>query len=87
MNIDPLYFWDEMEMFEVDIIIKANNEEYVEGWEKTRFLRNVILASVGVKPDKMVFPWEEKEVVETISKEEDLRRRKEYLYSLINKNK
>lgn len=61
MGITPEYFLDEMCMEEVDEILKAYSENYIEGWEKLRFIHNVIYSGMGVKFKPLKFTWDKVE--------------------------
>ncbi len=62
MGIDPVYFLDEMRMFEVDNLIRAYNAKYMEAWEQTREICYFIASSQSLKKLKrsevMPFSWD-----------------------------
>jgi hypothetical protein len=51
-----------MPLYEVDSILRNYNENYREGWEKVRFLRNTIGACLGAELNDLKFSWDAEEI-------------------------
>ena len=75
-GIQPNYFLDEMNLNEASYIIKKNEDDYIDSWNKTRFIAYSIIQSQSTTSllvtDVMKFPWEDddKEILPTKSIEE-----------------
>lgn len=61
-KIEPNYFWDEMSIKEVEVLLKNYNIDYQNGWEQTRFICYINALLQGnkfKKPEDLIkFVWE-----------------------------
>jgi len=62
MGVSPSYFLDEMEIFELEAIIKQYETQFKENWYHTRIIAHSIYNSQATKQieytDVLKFPWD-----------------------------
>lgn len=79
-NIDPEYFMDKMQMYELSPILRSFHKRNKESWEQSRFIAYVVAQTNSTKQlsltDIMKFDWDESKKENTISTE-DIDRLKE----------
>lgn len=78
-----------MENDELSAIIKRSEEDYINGWNQTRFIAYSIFQSQSSKTisphDVLKFSWEEKPETETESTKEDLERLRKHALEMEKK--
>ena len=80
-GIQPDYFLDKMQWYEVDSCLNGLEGKNKNGWEQTRFLSYItaqVNSSKKLKPtDIMQFTWDSDTTGETSISNEDIKRLKE----------
>jgi hypothetical protein len=88
MGVDPLYFLDEMEPFEVRAIVQESENIFRDKWEQTRRLTHAVIQGNSTKAltltDVMPFPWDEIDP-ETITPERTKEEREQYALAMQDK--
>ena len=61
-KVDPEYFFDSMTFPEIESLISAYEDEFRDGWEKTRTISHAIISSQSSKPispeEVLKFDWD-----------------------------
>lgn len=85
-----MYFFDEISNKEVQAILNAQDDLYINNWEQTRFLAYIQAVSAGAKiknpTDLIKFDWDADIAVEEVSPEE-LQQRKQQMLNFIQGSK
>lgn len=71
MGIDPSYYWLEMDLEEVDAVIKGHIEQYRNGWEQTRLIAYNAASGMSKLPtiQKFIpFSWDNESTDESENK-------------------
>jgi hypothetical protein len=88
MGVNPLYFLDEMEPFEMKAIINEAENVFKDNWEQSRRFTHAIYRVNSTEDlkltDVIIFPWDEIDP-ETIAPERTKEERDNYALAMQNK--
>ena len=89
MGVSPSYFMDEMEIFELEAIIKQYENKFKENWHQTRIIAHSIYNYQATKPieytDVLKFPWDNQEEEDIEIDEINLDELRKYAIEMENK--